>query len=131
MMTKVETGSHMGMSLVQCKKVCALVLEPISTGFHPSPCFGLVVVCASSFHHCAIFWWTYFVVFAGCALLTAWSVLLLKWHAHVAHESQTLHLFGLAVCAKAPLLSNSNVSCSWTKCTEDMLIFLACWQAHG
>ncbi|KAL0044874.1 hypothetical protein WJX82_000765 [Trebouxia sp. C0006] len=32
MMTKVETGSHMGMSLVQCKKVCALVLEPISTG---------------------------------------------------------------------------------------------------
>jgi len=70
MMTKVETGSHMGMSLVQCKKVCALVLEPISTGFHPSPCFGLVV-CASSFHHCAIFWWTYFVVFAGCALLTA------------------------------------------------------------
>ncbi len=34
MMTKVETGSHMGMSLVHCKKVSALVLEPISTGLH-------------------------------------------------------------------------------------------------
>ena len=51
MMTKVEMGSHMGMSLVQCKKVCALVLEPISTGLYPSPCFGLVVVCALDFPH--------------------------------------------------------------------------------
>ncbi|KAL0029421.1 hypothetical protein WJX77_006321 [Trebouxia sp. C0004] len=32
MMTKVETGSHMSMNLVHCKKVCALVLQPISTG---------------------------------------------------------------------------------------------------
>lgn len=49
MMTKVETGSHMGMSLVHCKKVCALVLQPISTGLHCSPCFGLVVDCALVF----------------------------------------------------------------------------------
>ena len=55
MMTKVETGSHMGMSLVQCKKVCALVLQPISTGLHPSPYLGLGVFYASGFCHCARF----------------------------------------------------------------------------
>ena len=37
MMSKVETGSHMSMSLVQCKRVSAMVLEPISTGQPPHP----------------------------------------------------------------------------------------------
>ena len=32
MMTKVESGSHMGMSLVHCQKVSAMILEPVSTG---------------------------------------------------------------------------------------------------
>ena len=32
MMTKIETGSHLDIPLVQCKKVDALVLEPVSTG---------------------------------------------------------------------------------------------------
>lgn len=31
-MTKIETGSHLDIPLVQCKKVDALVLEPVSTG---------------------------------------------------------------------------------------------------
>ena len=31
-MTKVETGSHLGMSLVHCHKVSAMILEPVSTG---------------------------------------------------------------------------------------------------
>ena len=35
MMSRVETGSHMDMSLVHCRKVAALVLEPITTGL---PC---------------------------------------------------------------------------------------------
>ncbi|KAL3160513.1 hypothetical protein ABBQ32_010818 [Trebouxia sp. C0010 RCD-2024] len=32
MMTKVESGGHLSMSLVHCRKVAALILEPISTG---------------------------------------------------------------------------------------------------
>ena len=32
MMTKVESGSHLGMSLVHCRKVSAMILEPVSTG---------------------------------------------------------------------------------------------------
>lgn len=32
MMTKVETGSHLGMSLVHSRKVSAMILEPVSTG---------------------------------------------------------------------------------------------------
>lgn len=32
MMTKVENGSHMSMSLVHCRKVAALILDPVSTG---------------------------------------------------------------------------------------------------
>ncbi len=75
MMTKVETGSHMGMSLVQCKKVCALVLEPISTGLHPSPCFELVVVCALDFRHVVISCGTilWFLQSAHCLLHEACS----------------------------------------------------------
>lgn len=32
MMTKVENGSHLGMSMVHCRKVSAMILEPVSTG---------------------------------------------------------------------------------------------------
>lgn len=32
MMTKVDTGKHLGMPMVQCRKVCAMVLEPVSQG---------------------------------------------------------------------------------------------------
>ncbi len=32
MMIKVETGSHLGMSLVHSRKVSAMILEPVSTG---------------------------------------------------------------------------------------------------
>ena len=35
MMAKVESGSHLGMSLVHCQKVSALMLEPVSTGVLP------------------------------------------------------------------------------------------------
>lgn len=38
MMTKVENGSHLGMSLVHCRKVAALILEPVSTGVFVPPC---------------------------------------------------------------------------------------------
>lgn len=38
MMTKVETGSHMGMSLVHCQKVSAMILEPVSTGAAARSC---------------------------------------------------------------------------------------------
>ena len=112
------------------------------------------------FSACRNFLWDYLVVFTVGTLLTAWSVLMLNWHAYdhtcaacvsqtlhwsllrMAHcittlmlhwhafdhacVSEALHLFGLAPCAKAQLLSNSNVSCSWTECNKDMLIM---WHA--
>ena len=31
-MTKVDSGKHMDMPMVQCRKVCAMVLEPVSQG---------------------------------------------------------------------------------------------------
>ncbi len=70
--------------------------------------------------------------FGLCRLRMAHCIttLMLHWHAFdhtcAACVSETLHLFGLAPCAKAQLLSNSNVSCSWTECNKDMLIM---WHA--
>ena len=45
MMTKVETGSHLGMSLVHSRKVSAMILEPVSTGMvlHHRQCSCLVM----------------------------------------------------------------------------------------
>ena len=45
MMTKIDAGKHLGMSMVQCRKVCAMILEPVSQGmlvllFHA--CIGIV-----------------------------------------------------------------------------------------
>ena len=57
MMTKVETGSHLGMSMVHCRKVSAVILEPVSTGvlLHSQHCMRCDVSChVASRHLCAL-----------------------------------------------------------------------------